>query len=1033
MVLTAALFLLLSGVSSLTYQVVWVRLLGLSLGSTSASISTVLAAFFLGLALGSYLAEKLTRNHRDDLRVYIALELLIGCCGLVLLPVLLQLPYWMAALPVLGAVLWFKFLVTVLLLLLPTICMGATFPVMAALLIRRHGEIGLRTGQLYSLNTMGAVMGAVFAGFVFIPNWGLDGAVYIAAAINFLIVLLALALNKPLRLPPVQTAAAVALPEQYSSEDSGSIAHGSALRTPALLVLFSTGLVAIATEVGWTKYLSIFTGTTIYGFAAILAVFLTGIAIGSWLIRRHLDHLPQPALWMAVGLLALGLSLLVARALLSFLPPVFEALNHFPVATWLVHATKYFIVLCMLIIPTVLLGALFPLNIKLYCGTLSAVRARIGKAYAVNTLAGIVGALSAGFWIIPQYGTDTLLSVTALLVLTLPLLFVRHIQGNGARAAVVSLCLSVSYANWLIPHIRYEELIASVQYQYDVQARNGDRPEVLFVKEGKTGVISLASYDGEKVNLQNNGLNESFFNKAHLEQGPLPEYFLGLVPYFLHPHPKSAFVVGFGGGFTTQALTLTEGLERIDVVELEPAIIEANRFIGGGSIPALEDKRMHLSFNDARNSLLLKQERYDIIAAQPSHPWLARASTVFTEEFFQLVHSRLNDDGIYAQWLNLFNMDVTTLRAILKAFYQVFPYGMTLTHAYSGDYLLFGAKQPVRFDPGQIEPRMAETKIQQALAPHEIYNTQDILWYFSLSRDQALALAGDSVTNNDTNILSEVRLSALDATGTDEENPYVTLEKHATLDVRSYLSGDKAEQLLQLAKYFINWNKDDLAMKTAVQLQSVAPPAALAVEYERLRRMADYEAAFALYDACQNWPQDIHYQQGLALLESGDYKAAQAVLQRMQTGTLKRQLHMRLLYAQHRFKELVALEPEEVSEQEWQALGIAQQDVLRAGKMLEQIADQTTLDLPQLRLLITYYGQVNDPRHMTEYSRRMLSVIDERLKNLKILAENALEAGSVSRLQRILTQMDKLDADYKESEALRESLRNLQSQVAQNS
>ena len=246
MIKIAAFFLLLSGVASLTYQVVWVRLLGLTMGSTSASISTVLAAFFTGLALGSYLAERITRNRIDNLRVYIVLELVIAVMGLVLLPLLLNLHEILAFLPTAGSSLIIKFLVSAGLLILPTVCMGATFPVMASLLIRRHADVGLGVSQLYSLNTAGAVLGAAFAGFVFIPLWGLDGAVYTAVAINLSIVLTAIYLDKRLNLPALE----IVGNSDKSHPKSKFDANEAPFRRRALLILFATGLVSIATEVG---------------------------------------------------------------------------------------------------------------------------------------------------------------------------------------------------------------------------------------------------------------------------------------------------------------------------------------------------------------------------------------------------------------------------------------------------------------------------------------------------------------------------------------------------------------------------------------------------------------------------------------------------------------------------------------------------------------------------------------------------------------------------------------------------------------
>ena len=263
-------FLVLSGIASLTYQVTWVRLLGLSMGSTSAAISTVLAAFFLGMALGSYGAHRITRQHTQNLKPYILLELLIGLTGLALLPVLLHLDSLLALFPAVGMALSFKFLVALILLSVPTLCMGATFPVMASILIRRQDEIGLRMSQLYSLNTAGAVAGAALSGFVFIPNWGLDGAIYIAFALNMTIVLIASYVDRRWTLPPIESAPVLTSPPASIESTTAPF------RRHALIVLFATGWVSIATQVGWTKYLVIFTGTTIYGFAIILIVFLSG-------------------------------------------------------------------------------------------------------------------------------------------------------------------------------------------------------------------------------------------------------------------------------------------------------------------------------------------------------------------------------------------------------------------------------------------------------------------------------------------------------------------------------------------------------------------------------------------------------------------------------------------------------------------------------------------------------------------------------------------------------------------------------------
>lgn len=1014
----AASFLLLSGIASLTYQVTWVRLLGLSMGSTSASISTVLAAFFLGLALGSYLAERITRNRINCLRAYIFLEIIIGLSGLILLPILLNFDSVVAHFPLLGKALAMKFIMAMLLLILPTICMGATFPVMASILIRRKNEVGLRMSQLYSLNTAGAVLGAAMAGFVFIPNWGLDGAIYIAFSINALIVASGFYLNSKIVLPPIDNEP-VTLTERAQQAEANEQAplHGR-----ALIVLFATGLVAIATEVGWTKYLSIFTGTTIYGFAAILTIFLIGIAVGSWAIKDRVEMIRRPEIWLAYGLVLLGLSLLLTRAGLSYIPPIYEAINHLPGTATVRHAVKYIFVFLLLFPPTFIFGALFPINLKLYCGNLQGVRERIGKAYAVNTVASIFGSIMAGFWIIPVYGTDVLLTIMAIVLLVLPLIFISVLHAPGPRIAVAGMMLAVAIISWVLPHIDYKDMIASVQYQHDSDARKGKKPEFLFLKEGKAGVISMVSYDGKHAKLQNNGLNESFIDLENDDNVLLVETLLGLLPYMLHENPKTAFVVGYGGGITTRTLTLSK-LDSIKVVELEPAVIEAGRAISGGEIPALKDPRVTLEYNDARNTLLVEDIHYDIIAAQPSHPWLARASNVFTKDFFQIVKSRLNDGGIYAQWVNLFNMDVTTLRSIFKAFFDVFPEGVTFANLESGDLIMYGSEKKLIFNYERIETRISEPEIKKKLNWHGINEPRDLFWYFALSRDEAVKAAGDIVPNTDTNIYSEVRLSALDGNGEGDENPYSFLRKNHMVDVVPYMDTNIANKLLRIADYFFEWKEAKQALKVADQLDKINPIFARAVRYEDAMRRSYYSEAVKLYNQYDEWPDRTRSQHAIVLAELKQYEKAKLTALKITNVTTKQSTLARLLYMQQRWDELVAIKTDIPDVKKWQLVGLAEKDIRTAGVgLLQLVGKNTSMDIAQLNVLVRFFGDKNDEVNLQAYSRKLVAAVDSEVNRLSDLADTAIANKKTIRAQRLLDQIEKLNPGWKELAMLRDKV-----------
>jgi len=1004
-----ALFLVVSGIASLTYQVIWVRLLGLSMGSTSASVATVLAAFFLGLAIGSYLAERFTQNNIDSLKPYILLELCIGLAGLLLLPILINFDLIVSFIPQWGSALPFKFVITVILLFVPTVCMGATFPVMAAILVRQQNTMGLRVSQLYSLNTLGAVLGALLSGFVFIPSWGLDGATYAAAGLNLLIVVAAIYVNSRLSLPAIEHGEHIR--NELSSARKVLYRPQTTLYTQSLLVLCCTGFVAIATEVGWTKYLSIFTGTTIYGFAIILAVFLFGIAAGSWWMRKYLDRIVRPEFSLAIGLIVLGTALLFTRAFLSALPPIFEAINHFSVEPMVRHVIKYIVVFLMLITPTFIFGALFPLNLRLYCGNLQGIRTRIGKAYAINTIASIFGSLAAGFWIIPNYGTDALLTLCAIIILTLPFIFIRPINKFAPRLVVLVLASLAIASNWLFSHISYKELIASVQYQYDSHAGSSKKPSVMYVKEGKSGVVSLVSYDGHYVSLQNNGLNESGFDLQQPGKPPAIEYLLGLIPYYLHEDPKTAFVVGYGGGYTTKALAHARRLTHIKVVELEPAIVAADKFLLGGDIPELQDPRVTLQFNDARNTLLLNDEHFDLIASQPSHPWLSRASTVFTQNFFELVKSRLNPGGIYAQWLSLFNMDVTTMRSILRAFYNVFPEGFTMADTRSGDFLMFGSDQPLRFVPERINPRFNEPINKQALSYYNLQRPEDLLWYFSLSRQQVLTIVSNSEPNTDLNILSEVRLSALDQNATGNDNPYYMLKVHYSLDASRLLGQNAADIFYTYAQSLLNWREYKLVPYAAHNLAKFDPDRARAVNFDYYCRTYNDEAAVALYRSTEIWPDVTRQRYADLMMQNQQYMEAKLTIDRIQDKALQRAEIAKWLYLQRQLNKLSKLKAISDTERMWQLTGLAQTNLIEAGKALSLLSGKVSFTESQLRVLIRYTSTLNQDSEMNRYTRLLIASLDQQADNVKLALDLAIQNKAALRARSLLTQIESLNPD----------------------
>jgi spermidine synthase len=991
-------FLILSGMAALVYQVTWVRLLGLSVGSTSASVATVLAAFFLGMSLGSVWARHLVRRRVATLLPYVVLEALIGLAGLALLPVLLNLDAVMAAVPVLGGSLAFKFLVALVVLVIPCLCIGATFPVMANVLIRHRDEIGLRFGQLYSLNTLGAVLGAGLSGFVFIPAFGLDGAVYLAAGANFLIVLGGLVLMRATPLGrPYEAPEAVPVPRPDAAAGAPPFAGW------ALAILFVTGLTSIAAEVGYTKYAAIFAGTTIYGFSAILSIFLVGITLGSWLVRRRIDRIARPHLWVAWGLVLLGLSLALTRSGLNLLPELHRYLEGaIGMTDWQVWGMRYGALFALLVLPTTLFGALFPLNLRLYCGDLAGVPARTGRGYAVNTVGGILGSLLAGFVVIPWLGTDVLLLGTAALLVLVALPLLARVAGPVARGALAAATAAAVAGLVLLPPLDYKPMIAAGMSLPDTVS-------YAFLKEGRSSVISVTVTDGVNATLANNGLPESEITLANPDEGVAVGVLLAAIPYLLHPDPKSAFQVGFGGGITTYTLTTTD-LKAIRVVELEPVVVEAVRSLHRGAVPALADPRVRLDIDDARHRLLLDPDTYDLIISQPSHPWRAGAANVFTREFDALVARKLNPGGIATQWVNLFRMDVPTLGSIVNAFYGVFPHGAVFgsLEPDAGMLLLVGSERPLAFNAERTARRLQTPSLARGQVPEYFADANRLFRYYLLSRDEALALAAGRPPNTDTNILSEVRLARRLHNRWGAANPVHAVAAHAGYDVVPYLAEPRAPALYQFGRAFLREGQHGMAARVEARLGPLDPVRARWLRHERLADALYHAEATALYERFDDWPDAVRARQARLFAEMGDLKRAAEAVDRMGEGEARRAARARLLFDAGRWEALARLPARTPQEAAWALLGVFRLNPAAGAPALLELALRApdTLEIPQLKALAAFQAQ-NPGFGAGRYNARVVldRKVSERARMLAQLAFEARDAGDMARARFLLTRL----------------------------
>jgi len=780
----AALLLFFSGISSLTYQVIWVRLLGLSIGMTSAAVGAVLAAVFLGMALGSWLSGQIPVRWQGRLKTFAAVEAMVAISALALLPVLLNLDHLMALIPSLGAQLWFRFTVVTLLLAIPAAGLGAAYPLMATTLIRQQQQLTGGLAKLYALHTAGAVTGALVTAFLLFPQWGLDGALYIAVTINVLIALSAIRLDR-------EATTAFEIKDTDTTVDRKDSWIG-------LLVLSVTGLGAVAVQVGWTKYLAIFTESTFFGFALLLAIFLSGIAIGTWVIKLFLTKIKHPQQFLIVGLILLGLAMFVTRSGLGFIPTIETYLEEQELGVAVANIINYGTVVIMIFPTAFIFGLLFPLSLSLYCGDVRSIGRRAGQGYAANTLAGLAGAVIAGMWLIPRYGTDTLLVIMAIMVTLAALPLVGRMQNSKTRLLVALIVLFLILLGPLMQKISFERMIICMECSKGAY-RQGGEPKFIFVKEGHSGVVSLVTYDGDNFILENNGLQES---RISLTRSNREEVLLSMLPHLFNPSAKSAFVLGYGSGASAEVLAATE-LKTIRIVELEPAIVEAMQAlkemdstivsdikmrdvtaVGNlkkGDIRAMDNPRVTLSYNDARNTLLMEPTRYDIIISQPSHPWRAGSASVFTREFFHIVHSRLEENGVFNQWLNLNRIDATTLKSVLRAFYEEFPRGVVFANKDTGDLFLLGSDSALSLDYDEVSKLVMRPEMEHYSWTLGIRRASSLLErYYLMTREEVEALVEGTEANSDLNLLSELRYVGLKEKLSPQNDPRLLLNPYAT-------------------------------------------------------------------------------------------------------------------------------------------------------------------------------------------------------------------------------------------------------------
>ena len=747
--------LLLSGAAGLIYQVTWVRLLGLSFGVTVFAISTVLAAFMAGLALGSVWGGRQADRVRRPLRVYGLVELGIGTTALLSPGVLagLQEVYRALALAVdepglaLAIAAAGRTVLAFALLLVPTGLMGATLP-LAVRGARRLADTvadSRAMGLLYAFNTFGAIVGTLAAGFLLIGQLGMTTTITLAALGNGVAGLAAILLSEvaerdaapgprqaatadvaPHTRRPSQAAAA---PGTHRSAEPAAALAAERLARVACLAFGASGAVSLAYEVVWSRVLAILFDSTVYGFVLMLATVLLGIALGSALAGLALSRrLESRAVGLAFGWLEVGIGLAAVFSLAAFggvYAEVWVLRDRGPawLASLLQTDTSLMAMLCLLtILPaSLLMGATFPVAARLWAAGSERLGTRLGGVYAANVAGAIVGSLAAGFVLVPLLGAHTSLLVLAALNALIGMVVLRAAQGRAAVAVAGGLGAAMLLFGASRPPV----------HTLVFAQRHGDQ-ELLWYQEGLESTVSVARdrESGTQI-LYTNSLGQSSDAPDIVRHHQR----IGHLGALLAPRLDRVLVIGLGVGSTAGAVA-QHAAAGVEIVELSPAVVPGARLFAHTNADVLQRPNVQLAIDDGRNHLLRTRQPYDLIVADIIHPYNAGGSNLYSVEYFRLVARALAPGGIMVQWVPL--EDAEAHRLIVRTFLEVFP---TASLWLSNDVLV-GSNQPLRIDREAVNRRLIDPGAAATLGEVGFVQREQVMGQFRADAHALRAYVG---------------------------------------------------------------------------------------------------------------------------------------------------------------------------------------------------------------------------------------------------------------------------------------------------
>lgn len=704
----AAALLFFSGACALIYQTVWFRELRLIFGASTLATAAVMAVFMGGLGIGSAVFGARIDRAKNPLAAYASLELVIAISAAAS-PLLLDIVHWVylktGGIGSLGTVLGtlVRLLLALLVLAIPTVAMGGTLPAVARAVEDAEDGERRRVSLLYSANTCGAVAGALLSSFLLLEVFGTRLTLWLTCLVNLLVGVVARSLSRGVALPPAPTSTAAT---------AGESATRPGLTRFLMVVAGVTGGVFMLMELVWYRMLAPILGGSSYTFGLILAVALVGIGIGGAIYAgsRRTPTFRLLAFTCAVEALFVAIPFAVGDhlAILSLL------LRPLAVSSFGGSVAVWTIVTALVVLPAAIVsGAQFPLIIALTGKGAEGVGRDVGKVYVANTTGSIIGSIAGGFGLIPLLSAPgcwrlvaALLAVAAVANLLVRANEERRPSAYVGVGATAALALGLLFAMgptevWRHSGIgagRADKRIGTASEAGIANFVRNNRGTVKWEEDGLESTVALSQTHGYAFIV--NGKAD-----GHIIRDAPTQVMSGLVGAILHPDPQEALVIGLGTGSTAGWLGAIPSMKRVDVSELESATLRVAKDCAEANEHVLENPKVHIHLGDARETLLTTRATYDLVFSEPSNPYRAGISSLFTQEFYEAVARRLNPKGIFIQWIQAYEVDASAVATALVTLHQVFP-EVAVWQMMAGDFLLVSTKEPLVIDVDRMQQRL---------------------------------------------------------------------------------------------------------------------------------------------------------------------------------------------------------------------------------------------------------------------------------------------------------------------------------------